>query len=66
MAESEEELKNLLMKVNKESEEVGFKLSIQKNEDYVIWSHHFMTNRWGNNGMSQALYFGRLRDHCRW
>ena len=66
MAESEEELKNLLMKVNEEIEEVGLKLSIQKNEYHVIWSHHFMANRWGNNGMSQTLYFGRLWDHCRW
>ena len=48
--ESEEELKSLLMKVKEESEEVGLKLNIQKNEDHGIWSHHFMGNRWGNNG----------------
>ena len=40
MAESEEELKNLLMKVKEESEKVGLKLNIQK--DHGIWSHHFM------------------------
>ena len=49
MAESEEELKNLLMKVKEESEKVGLKLSIQKT-DHGIWSHHFMANRWGNSG----------------
>ena len=48
MAESEEELKSPLMKVKKESEKVGLKLNIQKNEDHGIWSHHFMANRWGN------------------
>ena len=52
MAESEEELKSLLMKVKEESEKVGFKLNI-----HGIWSHHFMANRWGNNGNSVRLYF---------
>ena len=28
-----------------------------ENEDHAIWSHHFMTNRWGNNGNSVRLYF---------
>ena len=39
MAESEEELKSLLMKVKEKSEKVGLKLNIQKNEDHGIWSH---------------------------
>ena len=39
MAESEEELKNLLMKVKEESENAGLKLNIEKNEDYGIWSY---------------------------
>ena len=52
MAESEEELKSLLIKVEKESEKVGLKLNIQKNEDHGIWSHHFMGKRWGNIGNS--------------
>ena len=56
MAESKEELKSFLMKV-KESEKVGLKLNIQKNEDHDIWSHHFMANRWGNNGNRDRLYF---------
>ena len=51
-AESEEELKNLLMKMKEESEKIGLKLNIQKNEDHGIWSHHFMGNRWGNSGNS--------------
>ena len=52
MAESEEELKSLLMKEKEESEEVGIKLNIQKNKDPGIWSHPFMANRRGNNGNS--------------
>ena len=66
MAEREEELKSLLMKVEKESEKVGLKLNIQKTKIYGIWSHHFMENRWGNSGNSVRLYFGGLQNHCRW
>ena len=58
MAESEEELKSLLMKVKEESEKVGLKLNIQKT--------NFMPNRWGNSGNSERLYFGGLQNHCRW
>ena len=57
MADSEEELKSLLMKVKEESEKVGLKLNIQKIKDHGIWSHHFMGNRWGNSGNSVKLYF---------
>ena len=52
MAESKEEQKSLLMKVKEESEIVGLKLNIQENEDHGIWSHHFMSNTWGNSGNS--------------
>ena len=52
MAESEEELKSLLMKVKEESEKVGLKLNYSENEDHGIRSHHFMANRWGNGGNS--------------
>ena len=45
MAESEEDLKSLLMKVKEESEKVGLNLNIQKNKDHGIQSHHFMANR---------------------
>ena len=47
MAESEEELKSLLMKVKKESENASLKFNIQKTK---IQSHLFMANRWGNSG----------------
>ena len=60
MAESEEELKSLLKKVKEESEKVGLKFNI-----HGIWSHHFMANRWGNNGNSDRLYFLGLQNHCR-
>jgi len=54
MAESEEELKSLLMKVKEESEKVGSKLNIQKMKimESIIHSHHFMATRWGNSGNS--------------
>ena len=45
MAESEKELKSLLMKVKEESEKAGLKLNIQKKEYYGISSHYFMANR---------------------
>ena len=35
----------------------ALKLNIQKNEDHGIRLHHFMANRWGNNGDSDRLYF---------
>ena len=72
MAESEEELKSLFIKVKEESEKVGLKKSCLKlqyseNKDHGIWSHHFMGNRWGNSGNSGRLYFGgALQNHCRW
>ena len=56
MAESKEKLKGLLMKV--ESENAGLKLNIQKTKIMASGSHHFMANRWGNNGNSWRLYFG--------
>ena len=65
MAESEE-LKSLLMKGKEESEKVGLKLNIQKNEDHGIQSDHFMANRWRNNGNSERLYFWVLQNHCIW
>ena len=65
MAESEEELKRLLMKVKEESEKVGLKFNIQENEDHGIWSHHVMGNGWGNSGNGVRLYFGGLQNHCK-
>ena len=55
MAESKEELKSVLMKVKEESENVCLKLNIQKTK---IWSHHFMANRWGNDGNCDIIIFG--------
>ena len=57
MAESEEGLRSLLMKVKEESEKVGLKLKHSENEDHGIQSHHFMGNRCGNSGNSVRLFF---------
>ena len=61
MAESEEELKSLLMKVKEESEKVGLKCNIQKTKIMAsgpIWSHLVpMAYIWGNSGTSERLYF---------
>ena len=65
MAESKEELKSLLMKVEEESENVVLKKH-SENEDHGIWSHHFVANRWGNNGNSDRLSFLGLQNHYRW
>ena len=67
MAESEEELKSLLMKVKEESEKVGLKLNIQKinimaSGPITSWE----INRWGNSGNSVRLYIFGLQNHCRW
>ena len=65
MAESEEELKSLLMKVKLESEKVGLKLNIQKTKimasgPITLWQID------GETGNSDRLYFGGLQNHCRW
>ena len=63
MAESEDELKNLLMKVK----EVGLILNIEKTmPGHGIQSHDFMANRWGKSGNSVRLYFFGLQNDCRW
>ena len=64
MAESEEELKSLLVKMKEESEKVGLKLNLQKTQ--IMTSHHFMENRCRNNEKSVRLYFSGLPNHCRW
>ena len=65
MAESEEELKTLLMKVKEESEKVGLKLNIQKK----IMASSPITS-WqidgGNNGNTDTVYFLGLQNHSRW
>ena len=65
MAESEEELKNLLMKVKEESEKVGLKLNIQKTK--IMASGPIAS--WqidGETVESVRLYFWGLQNHCRW
>ena len=64
MAESEEELKSLLMKVKK-SEKVGLKLNIQKTKIMVSGPITSWKIDGGNNGNSDRLYFGGLQNHCR-
>ena len=65
MAESEEELKSLLMKVKEESEKVGLKLNIQKAK-FMASSPITSEQLDGeNSGNSEQLYFGGLQNHCR-
>ena len=65
MAESEEELKSLLMKVKEESEKVGLKLDIQK----MIMASGPITS-WEIDGETvetvSDVIFGGLQNHCRW
>ena len=70
MAESEEAIKSLLMKVKEESEKASLKLNIQqqqqkKNEDQSMWSHHLLENRRRKNGNSDRFCFLGLQDHSR-
>ena len=64
MAENEEELKSLLMKVKEESEKVGLKLNIQKSKimasgPITLWQIDRETVD------TVADYFGGLKNHCR-
>ena len=65
MAQKEEELKSLLMKVKEESEKVGLKLNIQET-NIMASGPIFMANRWGNSGNTGWVYFSGLQNHCRW
>ena len=56
MAETKQELKSLLMKVKEESEKSWLKTQHSKNKDHGVQSHHFMSNRWGNNGNSDNYF----------
>ena len=66
MAESEEELKSLLMKVKVESEKVGLKLNIQKTKIMASGPITSWEIDGGNSGNSVRLYFLGLQNHCRW
>ena len=65
MAESEEELKSLLMKVKEESKKVGLKVNIQKMKTMApgpITSCQVD----GETMETVSDYFGGLQNHCRW
>ena len=66
MAESEGELKSLLMKVKEENEKAGLKLNIQKIKIMTSGS----STSWQIDGEtmenSDGLYFGRVPNRCRW
>ena len=66
MAESEEELKNLLMKVKEESEKAGLKLNIQKTKIMASGPITSWQINGGKNGNSGRLYFLGLQNHCGW
>ena len=63
MAESEEELKSLLMKVKQESEKVGLKLNIQKMK--IMASDPITSWEIDGETVSDFIFWG-LQDHCRW
>ena len=65
MAESEEELESVLMKVKEKSEKIGLKLNIQKTK---IMASGLITS-WqvdGKTVKTVADYFSGLQNHCRW
>ena len=62
MAEGEEELKSLLLKVKEESEKVGLKFKIQRTK---IMASGPITS-WKIDGNSERLYFLGFQNHCRW
>ena len=63
MAESEEELNDESERGERKS---WLKAQHSENEDHGIQSHHFVANRWGNNGNSDRLYFLGFQKHCGW
>ena len=66
MAESEEELKSLLMKVKEESEKVGLKLNIQKTK--IIASSPIISWQIDGETMKTVTDFilGASKNHCKW
>ena len=64
MAESEEELKSLLMKMKEEREKGGLNSAFKKLRSWhLVLSLH---GKWKNNGNSDRLYFLELQNHCIW
>ena len=66
MAESEEKLKSLLMKVKKENEKFGLKLNIQKTKIMAFGPITSWQIEWVNNGNSDRLYSFGLQNYRRW
>ena len=66
MAESEEELKSLLVKVNEKTEKAGLKLNIQETKIMASGPINSWQVDGGDNGNSDRLYFGGLQNHCGW
>ena len=64
MAESEEELKSLLMKVKEESEKVGLKLNIQKRRSWRPFPS--LHDKQLGKQRKQRFYFLGIQNHCRW
>ena len=65
MAENEQKLKSLLLKVKEESDKTGLKLNVQKtnimaSSPIISWQAD------GNNGNSDRFYIIGLQNHCRW
>ena len=65
MAESEEELKSLLMNVKEESEKVDLKLNIQKTK-IMASGPITLANSWRKGENSNRFHFLGLQNHCRW
>ena len=66
MAESEEELKSLLMRVKEESDKAGLKLNIQKTKIMASSTITSWQIEGEKRGSSDRLYFLRLQNHCGW
>ena len=66
MAESEEELKSLLMKVKEESDKVGLKLNIQKTKTMASGPITSWQIDWETVQKLRDFIFGGLQNHCRW
>ena len=64
MAESEEELKSLLLKMKEESEKFGLKLSIQKTK--IMASGPMLHDRWETMETVRDFIFLELQNHCKW
>ena len=73
MAQSEEELKSLLMTVKEESEKAALKLNIQKTQDHGIWCHHLMAKSgssdrffysWAPKSLRMVTVTIKLEDAC--